>query len=117
MDEILGPPHGRRLHQVSPEHPCPPEPQDLGGQYDDQGHQERHLPPIEDLNRANYVDRVDVPGTSVGEDGDQYVLLHVEGARIEGELPSLPREEDPPGEGGSQQVAEGDNGDLGRDGG
>lgn len=115
LNEIMWPPHSRGLHQVAPEQPSPAEPQHLGSQNDEQRHPKRQILLVKDLNRAHYVDRVDVPGPGVGEDRDQHVLLHVERSRIECEFPFTPLEEDPFRDRRGHEVAERDHRDLRRD--
>lgn len=72
---------------------------------------------VEYPDGADDVDGVDAAGAGVGEDGDEDVLLHVERARVEGELPPAPPEEDAVGDGGGHEVAQRHHRDLGGDGG
>lgn len=117
LNEILRPPHGGGLHQVPPEKAGPPEAQNLRRQNHTQGHQKGQLPAVENLHGADYMDRVRVRRPGVGEDRYQHVLLHIEVARVEAELPLPAAEENPLREHRRHEVAEGDHGDLGGDGG
>lgn len=58
------------------------------------------------------MDSIDVGGAGVGKDGDEHMLLDIEGPRIERELPPAVPEEGAVGEGRGHEMAEGDDRDL-----
>lgn len=60
---------------------------------------------------------VDGAGAGVGEYGDEHMLLDVEGAGIERELPPAPPEEDAVGDLRRHELAQRHDGDLSGDGG
>lgn len=61
------------------------------------------------------MDGVDVPSSRVGEDGDEHVLLHIEGSRIEREFPFSPLEENSIRDQRRHEVAERDHRNLSGD--
>lgn len=71
---------------------------------------------IEDFDSGNDMNGIDSAGTGVSKDGDENMLLDIERTRVEGELVGRASEEDAVGNFGSHEVAERDDGDLGRDG-
>lgn len=73
--------------------------------------------PVERLDDRDDVNRVDGAGAGVGEDRDQNVLLDVERARVERELPRTSSEEDAIRDSGGHEAAERHDGDLRGDGG
>lgn len=73
------------------------------------------LHPIEGNGNSNNVNSVDIEAAGVGEDGDEDMLLHVEGPRVQGEGPA--REGNLEGRGGQRRrhkFAEGEHHNLGR---
>lgn len=105
LNEILGPPHGCRLHQIPSENPSPTKTQQLGGNNDDQRHPITQLLLVEQFHGANQVKRVRTPGAGVSEDRDKHVLFHVEWARIQCELPIASFEENSVGNAPGHEVA------------
>jgi len=90
----------------------------LSGDDEEPRSKERYFPSIKgfhDVYDADGVGRAGTEGaTCIGEYGDQDVLLHVEGARVEGEAPG-PEPGDPEGGGGEErrhEAADGERGDL-----
>lgn len=116
LHQILGPPHGSRLHQVPPENTSPTESQHLRRHNHQQRHRQRHLFPVEHFNAGDEMDGVNASSSWISEDRDEHVLLHVELPRIQRELELPPFEEHSPRHRRRHQVAERDHSDLRRDG-
>lgn len=76
------------------------------------------LPVVERLDDGDDADGVHRVGAGVGEDGDQDVLLEVEGPRVQGEGPlGAPDPDGLLGEAGRHELAERQHDDLHREGG
>lgn len=80
---------------------------------DEQGNEEGHPLPVEDLDHVDYADGQKAPCPGIGEDGDEDVLLDIEGPGIQRELVWGGLEEDSIGDGGSHEVAQRHHLDLG----
>lgn len=70
---------------------------------------------VKDFDSGNNVDGVDGAGAGVGEDGDENVLLDVEGSRIESEFPACSSEEHALSDRCGHELAERHHRDLGGD--
>lgn len=93
LNEILGPPHGCRIHQIPSENSSPTKSQYLRSNNDNQRHPITQLLLVEQFNGANHVNRVRVTGAGISEDRDKHVLFHVEWARIQCKFPLASFEE------------------------
>ena len=71
---------------------------------------------VKDFDSSNNMNGVDSASTGVGKDSDENVFLDVEGARVQGELPASPFEEDTLGDLSSHELAQWHHRDLCRDG-
>ena len=88
----------------------------LSSEDDEERDEEGDVLPVEDLDGGDDVDSVDAAGAGIGEDGDENVLLHVEGAGIEGEFIAGVLEKGPRRQSGGHETAERHDSDLGGDG-
>lgn len=111
----MRPPHSGGLNQVTAKQPGPAEPEHLGSQNDKQRNKKRQVLLVKKLYSAHYMNGVDVASPGVGENGDEHVLLDIEGARVEREFPFLPLEENAFRNQRCHEAAERDHRDLSRD--
>lgn len=92
----------------------------LSGQDDEETADEAEALLVVSLHDGDGPDGVGVTATvrdaAVGEDGDNDVLLDVEGARVEAQIPTK-QMAGSGGEGPSHELADGQDGDLHQDGG
>ena len=85
LHQVRRPPHVGGVDEELPEEAGPAVPHQLRGLGEQHGGQRVDVPVVEGLDDGDDADGVDGVGAGVGEDGDEDVLLEVEGTRVEGE--------------------------------
>lgn len=121
LGEVGRPPHLGRVNEEPPQHASPAIAQNLRGEDDEEGAEEAERLLVVGLHDGDGADGVGVAAAvgdaAVGEDGDDDVLLDVEGARVEVEAPEAAAEQPDlaVGQHGRHEAADGEHEDLGQD--
>lgn len=88
----------------------------LSGEHNEQRRNEGELSLVEQLNSSQNMSSINRASTRIGKNGDQNMLLYIEGSRIHSELEPRALEEGASGKGVGHQMAEGHNSNLGSNG-